>query len=66
MGRLRKGEKENKQQQIQYLLHGYIFGLSEAEIALDLGWHRRTVNNYLRELVSQKHVYKDGRYWLIE
>jgi predicted transcriptional regulator len=66
VARLQEGEKEIRQQQLQYLLHRYAFGLSEAEIAQELDWQRRTVNNYLRELAGQGYVYKDGRYWLVD
>lgn len=66
MARLQEGEKEIRQQQLQHLLHRYTLGLSETEIAQELDWQRRTVNNYLRELASRGYVYKDGRYWLAD
>jgi DNA-binding transcriptional regulator LsrR (DeoR family) len=66
MARLRKGEKSRRKKRVQRLLRRYNFGLRESEIASELGWHRRTVNNYLRELERQGRVYKDGRCWLAD
>lgn len=66
MARLRQGEKSTKECQVQYLLRQYEFGLSESEIAQELDWHRRTANNYLRELAQQEVVYKEGRYWFVD
>jgi hypothetical protein len=66
MGRLRKGEKATREKRIQRTLRGYAFGLRESEIAEELDLHRRTVNNYLRELERQGRVYKDGRCWLAD
>jgi len=66
MARLRKGEKPRKERQVQYLLRRYEFGLRESEIAWELGWQRRTVNNYLRELEQQERAYKEGRCWFAD
>ena len=66
MGRLRKGEKATRERRIQRMLRGYAFGLRESEIAQELDLHRRTVNNYLRELERQGRAYKDGRCWLAD
>ena len=66
MARLRRGEKDEKEQRLRRLLRQYGFGLREAEIARELGWHRRTVNNYLRALERRDVVYKDGRCWLVD
>ncbi len=66
MARLRQGEKSIKENRVQYLLRRYEFGLSESEIAQELDWQRRTVNNYLRELAQRELVYKDGRFWFVD
>jgi len=66
MGLLMKNEKQRKRNQILILLHICILGLRESEIAEELGWERRTANNYLRDLKKQGQVYKDGRVWQVE
>lgn len=66
MARLRKGEKSQKENQVQRVLWQHIFGIREAEIADELGWDRRTVNNYLRKLKKQGRIYKEGRSWFVE
>lgn len=66
MARLREGERLEREKRIWYLLWRYAFGLRESEIACELGWHRRTVNNYLRGLRSKGLAYKDGRCWLAD
>jgi DNA-binding IclR family transcriptional regulator len=40
--------------------------LRESELASELGWQRRTVNNYLRALESQGLAYKEGRDWFTD
>jgi predicted DNA-binding transcriptional regulator len=66
VARLFKGEKAHKETRIQRLLHQHDFGLRESEIAQELGWERRTVNNYLRDLKRRGRVYKEGRCWLVD
>ncbi len=44
-------------------LRRYPDGLTEQEIADDLGLDRRSVNNYLHDLDLRGDIYKDGRYW---
>jgi predicted transcriptional regulator len=66
MARLRDGEKLDKENELQHLLDYHLFGLRESEIAEELGWERRTVNNYLRELEKQGRAYKEGRDWYRE
>jgi hypothetical protein len=63
MARLRQGEKQAKTRTIERLLKGHGLGLSEEEIAAELGWDRRTVNNYLRELDTHQKAYRQGRFW---
>jgi len=66
MARLREGEHLVKERRVERLLHGHWFGLRESEIAEELGWERRTVNNYLRNLKQQGRAYKEGRQWLAD
>lgn len=66
MARLFVGEKETKASKVVRLLRAYDFGLREIEVAEILGWDRRTVNNYLRDLESQERAYKEGRLWYAE
>ena len=66
MARLFKGEKIEKESRVQRLLRQHAFGLRESEIAQELGWQRRTVNNYLRELEHRGNVYKEGRCWFVD
>jgi DNA-binding IclR family transcriptional regulator len=48
------------------VLYTHPFGLRESEMASELGWQRRTVNNYLRALKRRGIVYKEGRDWFID
>lgn len=66
MARLRKGEKSRKENQVEQVLYQHDFGLREVEIAGELGWDRRTVNNYLRALERRGRTYKEGRSWFVE
>jgi len=63
MARLRDGEKSDKETQVSDELQKHTFGLRESELAQELGWERRTVNNYLHELEEQGKAYKEGRSW---
>jgi predicted transcriptional regulator len=66
MARLQRGEKHRKERQVESVLTQHQFGLRESEIASELGWERRTVNNYLRDLEEQGLAYKEGRDWFVE
>ncbi|MBN2002685.1 MAG: helix-turn-helix domain-containing protein [Anaerolineae bacterium] len=66
MARLVEGERKEKESCIVRLLRRRWFGMRESEIAEELGWERRTVNNYLRGLKKQERVYKEGRDWLAD
>lgn len=66
MARLRKGEKLYNESRLWRLLYRSVFGLRETAIAAELGWERRTVNNYLRALEAQGRAYKEGRVWLAD
>jgi DNA-directed RNA polymerase specialized sigma24 family protein len=65
MARLFAGEKELKQDDVLQLLRAHD-GLSEVEIAEMLGWDRRTANNYLRDLLAEWQIHKEGRLWFAE
>ncbi len=66
MARLRDGEKSRKKNQVHGTLWQKWFGIRESELADELGWGRRTLNNYLRELQEQGRAYKEGRSWFAE
>ena len=66
MAALRRGEKTRKTRRVRGLLVQYPFGLRESEMARELGWQRRTVNNYLRALRRRGVVYKEGVEWFVD
>jgi len=63
MARLEKGEREEREHALLHLLRRLRWGVRESEIAQELGWQRRTVNNYLRELEEEKKAHREGRSW---
>ena len=63
MARLQKGEREDKGNMLHRLLRRLRFGVRESEIAEELGWQRRTVNNYLRQLKKEEKAEREGRSW---
>ena len=66
MARLRDGEKLRKENQVLGMLWQKLFGIREGELADEMGWERRTLNNYLRDLEDQGRAYKEGRSWFAE
>ena len=66
MARLREGEREMKGRQVVNTLRSGWFGLRESEVAQELGWNRRTVNNYLRALQRRGVIYKEGWEWFVD
>jgi hypothetical protein len=63
MARLPKGEKEIRKGGLSRLLNRCRLGLTEQEVAEEMGWDRRTANNYLRELDGEEKVHRNGRKW---
>jgi len=63
MARLQKGEREEKEGRLHRLLKRLRFGVRESEISEELGWQRRTVNNYLRKLEREEKAQQEGRSW---
>jgi Mn-dependent DtxR family transcriptional regulator len=63
MARLQKGEREDKENRLYRLLRRLRFGVREAEVAEELGWQRRTANNYLRKLEREEKAEREGRSW---
>lgn len=63
MARLHKGEREDREGILYRLLRRLRFGVRESEVAEELGWHRRTVNNYLRKLKEENKAKREGRSW---
>ncbi len=66
MARLRNGEKASKEGQVRRKLTKHLFGIRESELSEELGWERRTTNNYLRRLQRKGKAYKEGRSWFGE
>ena len=63
MARLQKGEREDREHVVYRLLRRLRFGVRESEIAEELGWQRRTANNYLRKLEKEDKAEREGRSW---
>ncbi len=63
MARLQKGEREDKESALYRLLRRLRFGVRESEVAEELGWERRTTNNYLRKLKKEEKAEREGRSW---
>ncbi|MCA9946083.1 MAG: hypothetical protein H6656_00025 [Ardenticatenaceae bacterium] len=63
MARLPEGEKEQRKGRLTRLLNRCRLGLSEREVSEELGWDRRTTNNYLRELDNEERAHRNGRKW---
>ena len=63
MARLQKGEREDKESKLYRLLRRLRFGVRESEISEELGWQRRTANNYLRKLKKDEKAEREGRSW---
>jgi predicted transcriptional regulator len=63
MARLPKGEREDKESSLRRLLKRLRVGVRESEIAEELGWQRRTVNNYLRQMKKDEKAEREGRSW---
>ncbi len=57
--------RRERLERVRLLLQRNPNGLREAEIAKKLNFERRTVNNYLRELEMQGHVYRDDQLWFL-
>jgi len=63
MAKLERGGQRYRRQRIYRLLKRHPYGLRESEIAQEMGVHRRTANNYLRELKASQKAEKDGWLW---
>lgn len=63
MARLADGEREEKRNFLLRMLRRFRWGIREGELSEELGWQRRTVNNYLNELKERKQAYREGRSW---
>jgi CRISPR-associated endonuclease/helicase Cas3 len=61
--RLSDTTRRERLERVELLLQRHPDGLREAEIAESLNFERRTVNNYLRELEVQGHVYREDQVW---
>ena len=63
MARLQDGEHEERENIVLRLLKRLRWGPRELDVAQELGWERRTVNNYLNDLRENDKAYKEGRSW---
>ena len=63
MARLNEGERKGRQNFLLRILKGFRWGIRESELAEELGWGRRTLNNYLRDLKKEDKAYREGRSW---
>ena len=63
MARLQQGEHEDNENRVYRLLRRLRFGVRESEVAEELGWQRRTANNYLRKLKTKDKAEREGRSW---
>ncbi len=63
MARLQQGERQEKENKLYRLLKRLRFGIRESEISEELGWQRRTVNNYLRQLRKDEKAEREGHSW---
>jgi CRISPR-associated endonuclease/helicase Cas3 len=63
MPKIDEATKQQRLDRIHLLLARNARGITEAEIADEMGLERRTANNYLRELEFQGKAFKDGLYW---
>ena len=59
-------EKNQKTIEVQRILLEHPFGVRESELTSELGWERRTVNNYLRALEDEGLAYKEGWEWYVD
>ena len=66
MARLYPNECIRNEQRILQTLYEQFAGLSESEIAHEMEWGRRRLNNYLREMRARQLVYKEGQLWFVE
>jgi len=63
VARLPEGEKQVRLSRVSLLLNRCRLGLDEQEVSQEMGWDRRTTNNYLRELDQQEKAHRKGRKW---
>jgi hypothetical protein len=63
VARLLPGERERRLNIVLRRLKYFRWGIREGELSQELGWPRRTVNNYLRELKEEGKAYREGRSW---
>ena len=64
MARLFKGGRVDKTKRVEGVLHGAdVIGVTESDAAELLGWKRRTLNNYLRELERIGKAERKGHSW---
>ena len=63
MPRIDENTRLQRLERLLILIQRHDRGLTEAEIAEELQFERRSTNNYLRDLENEGKVFKDGLYW---
>jgi CRISPR-associated endonuclease/helicase Cas3 len=63
MPKIDETTKQQRLDRIYLLMRRHAHGITQAEIADEIGLELRTTNNYLRELEDRGKAYKDGIYW---
>jgi CRISPR-associated endonuclease/helicase Cas3 len=63
MPRIDERTKLQRLERLVLLLSRHSKGLTEAELAEEMGFGRRSINNYLRDLEYEGKAFKDGLYW---
>ena len=63
MARLAEGEHKEKRSKLLRVLKHFRWGIREVELSEELGWQRRTLNNYLRDLEQEDRAHREGRSW---
>ncbi|HEC24356.1 MAG TPA: WYL domain-containing transcriptional regulator [Chloroflexi bacterium] len=66
MPRIPEETKLERQERLLRALRAAPGGMTEAELADELGLKRRTVNNYLRELEVSGRIYREGTFWFFD
>jgi CRISPR-associated endonuclease/helicase Cas3 len=63
MPKIDESTKQQRLDRLYLLLRRHPRGITQSEIAEEVGLELRTTNNYLRELEDRGKIYKDGIYW---
>jgi len=64
MPKVSEATREGRKERVFLCLRRNSLGLTESELADEIHFERRTINNYLRELEVEGKVYKEGTLWV--